>query len=227
MLVRFDPFKEIDRAFSAGRTPTLAMDAFRQGERDKDTAVRPCRHCIGHMRRESPEAGIEAGRIKLLQALDLRRQEAAAAPFVCNPLRHVARRDVRVLRLPLRVDGDAQQGRFADHEAGANTWCNELRKRADVQRTLGGQAVQRRFVLTAITKEPVRRVFNDQKSVLRRELGDSTALGRGTRRSGRILEVGDDVETFRNLSRERPLQHLDVRTIGLQRNAHDVGVVPA
>jgi HSP20 family protein len=32
MLVRFDPFREIDRAFSAGRTPTLAMDAFRQGE---------------------------------------------------------------------------------------------------------------------------------------------------------------------------------------------------
>jgi HSP20 family protein len=32
MLMRFDPFREIDRAFSAGRTPTMAMDAFRQGE---------------------------------------------------------------------------------------------------------------------------------------------------------------------------------------------------
>ena len=32
MLTRFDPFREIDRAFSAGRTPTMAMDAFRQGE---------------------------------------------------------------------------------------------------------------------------------------------------------------------------------------------------
>src|ERR1700730_18183354 len=32
MLLRFDPFREIDRAFSAGRTPTMAMDAFRQGE---------------------------------------------------------------------------------------------------------------------------------------------------------------------------------------------------
>ncbi len=32
MLVRFDPFREIDRAFGAGRTQTLAMDAFRQGE---------------------------------------------------------------------------------------------------------------------------------------------------------------------------------------------------
>jgi HSP20 family protein len=32
MPIRFDPFREIDRAFSAGRTPTMAMDAFRQGE---------------------------------------------------------------------------------------------------------------------------------------------------------------------------------------------------
>lgn len=32
MLMRFDPFREIDRAFSAGRTPVMAMDAFRQGE---------------------------------------------------------------------------------------------------------------------------------------------------------------------------------------------------
>ena len=32
MLVRFDPFKEIDRAFGVGRTPTMAMDAFRHGE---------------------------------------------------------------------------------------------------------------------------------------------------------------------------------------------------
>ena len=32
MLMRFDPFRDIDRAFSAGRTPTMAMDAFRQGE---------------------------------------------------------------------------------------------------------------------------------------------------------------------------------------------------
>jgi HSP20 family protein len=32
MLMRFDPFREFDRAFGAGRTPTMAMDAFRQGE---------------------------------------------------------------------------------------------------------------------------------------------------------------------------------------------------
>jgi HSP20 family protein len=32
MLVRFDPFKEIDRAFGVGRTPSMAMDAFRHGE---------------------------------------------------------------------------------------------------------------------------------------------------------------------------------------------------
>src|ERR1700730_7832223 len=32
MQMRFDPFREIDRAFSAGRNPVMAMDAFRQGE---------------------------------------------------------------------------------------------------------------------------------------------------------------------------------------------------
>ena len=32
MLMRFDPFTEIDRAFRTGRAPTMAMDAFRHGE---------------------------------------------------------------------------------------------------------------------------------------------------------------------------------------------------
>ena len=44
---------------------------------------------------------------------------------------------------------------------------------------------------------------------------------------GGILEVGDGVEELRHLRRERPLERLDVRPVGLHRDADDRRAVPA
>src|SRR5688572_5460578 len=71
--------------------------AFGKGQRDEEPAVGARRHGLRHVPVEAGEAGIEAWRVELLQALDLRQQKSAAAPFVRDALRDVARGYVRIL----------------------------------------------------------------------------------------------------------------------------------
>src|SRR4029077_13438389 len=78
------------------------------------------------------------------------------------------------------------------------------------------------FFLAAIAKRPVRRIFEKQEPVGGGELGDSASLRSRAGRTGRVLEVRNDVEELQHVRRERPLERLEIRTVGLERDAHDL-----
>ncbi len=81
--------------------------------------------------------------------------------------------------------------------------------------------------VAAIAQQAVGGVLDDQKAMLFGERGDALSLRAGAGRAGRVLEVRDDVEELRRVLGQRRFERLEVRAVGLERDAHDRGVVAA
>jgi hypothetical protein len=96
-----------------------------------------------------------------------------------------------------------------------------------MKRALGGELVERRLLLAAIAKKAVRRVFDDQKSIVFRELDNPPSLGCRARHARGVLEIRDRVQKLRHLPDERPFERLDVRTVRLDRDAGHLRAVAA
>src|SRR5262245_36968945 len=107
------------------------MHTLGQRDRDEEASIRTRRAGLWHVPVEPRKARIQARRIQLLQALDLRRQKSSPAPFGCDSLRDIARRDVRILG---RLGEVLEERRFADHESSADAGSYELGKRTHMHR---------------------------------------------------------------------------------------------
>src|SRR4029078_5245501 len=159
--------------------------------RQKKPAVRPNGRGIGHVLVDGGECCVEARRIEPLQPLDLRTELSLQAPLGGTAAREVAGRDVGVLRdfADLR-----ERGRLTQHEAGAYARCDQLRERAHVQNSMRRERIERRLVLAAVAQQSVRRVFQQQKVVLLRQIDQAPTLARRASGPRRILEVRNHVK---------------------------------